>query len=165
MLLHDSQRLHSTNILLFSAIACVATEGILRFKGITRRMTDRTTTHGKSASQLWQGAHKQGFCIGTDAAELGSGTEAPSGLHSARCCDMLRMCCSFDAPEGLRQGSDSVTQDFLTNIYRMKQLGFNAVRLPYRQSDFHEPWNPRIIQHECQVAPAVRSFWETQWAP
>ncbi len=63
--------------------------------------------------------------------------------------------CSFDAPEGLRLGSDSVTQDFATNIYRMKQLGFNAVRLPYRQADFNEPWAPRIIEHQCQVAPAV----------
>lgn len=71
---------------------------------------------------------------------------------------MLSLCCSFDAPEGLRQGSDSVTQDFLTNIYRMKELGFNAVRLPYRQTDFNEPWNPRIIEHECQVAPAVSLF-------
>lgn len=51
-----------------------------------------------------------------------------------------------------------MTQDFLTNIYRMKQLGFNAVRLPYRQTDFNEPWNPRIIEHECQVAPAVSLF-------
>ena len=70
---------------------------------------------------------------------------------------MLQMCCSFDAPEGLRQGSDSVTQDFLTNIYRMKQLGFNAVRLPYRFSDFLY-LNPLIVEHQCQVAPAVRGL-------
>ena len=44
--------------------------------------------------------------------------------------------CRFTAPEGLRDGADSISQDFATNIYRMKQLGFNAVRLPYRFSDF-----------------------------
>ena len=83
--------------------------------------------------------------------------------HHQDCTQQVQQCsadsegmrCSFDAPEGLRDGSDSVTQDFLTNIYRMKQLGFNAVRLPYRQTDFQEPWAPRIIEHECQVAPAV----------
>ena len=92
---------------------------------------------------------------------------SPSGLPSADVAvysGILSMRRSFDAPEGLRQGSDSVTQDFLTNIYRMKQLGFNAVRLPYRQEDFNEPWNPRIIQHECQVAPAVSLFWRAHRA-
>lgn len=54
-------------------------------------------------------------------------------------------------------GSDSVTQDFATNIYRMKQLGFNAVRLPYRTSDFLYV-APLIIAHQCQVAPAVSFF-------
>ena len=49
---------------------------------------------------------------------------------------------------------DSVTQDFATNIYRMKELGFNAVRLPYRFSDLLATWQD-IIEHECQVAPAV----------
>ena len=33
-------------------------------------------------------------------------------------------------------------------------LGFNAVRLPFRFTDFD--LNPLIIQHQCQVAPAVR---------
>ena len=64
--------------------------------------------------------------------------------------------CRFTAPEGLRDGADSISQDFATNIYRMKQLGFNAVRLPYRFSDFLY-LNPLIVEHQCQVAPAVRS--------
>jgi hypothetical protein len=64
------------------------------------------------------------------------------------------LACRFSAPEGLRDGVDSVTQDFATNIYRMKELGFNAVRLPYRFSDLLATWTD-IIEHECQVAPAV----------
>ncbi|CAK0786597.1 hypothetical protein CVIRNUC_009811 [Coccomyxa viridis] len=36
----------------------------------------------------------------------------------------------------------------------MKQLGFNAVRLPYRFSDFLY-LNPLIVEHQCQVAPAL----------
>ena len=55
-----------------------------------------------------------------------------------------------------------MTQDFLTNIYRMKQLGFDSVRMPYRRTDYSEPWNPRIIEHECTVAPTVCFPWHTQ---
>jgi len=50
-------------------------------------------------------------------------------------------------------GKDSVTQDFATNVWRMKQLGFNAIRLPFRFSDFD--YGPIPVKHECQVAPAV----------
>ena len=69
--------------------------------------------------------------------------------------DEFSLYCRFTAPEGLRDGADSISQDFATNIYRMKQLGFNAVRLPYRFSDFLY-LNPLIVEHQCQVAPAVR---------
>lgn len=50
-------------------------------------------------------------------------------------------------------GKDSVTQDFATNVWRMKQLGFNAIRLPFRFSDFD--FGPIPVKHQCQVAPAV----------
>lgn len=50
-------------------------------------------------------------------------------------------------------GKDSVTQDFATNVWRMKQLGFNAIRLPFRFTDFEV--DPIPVKHECQVAPAV----------
>lgn len=60
---------------------------------------------------------------------------------------------SFAAPEGLWQGADSVTQDFNINVWRMKQLGFNAIRLPFRFTDFEV--NPIGVKHQCQVAPSV----------
>ena len=41
-------------------------------------------------------------------------------------------------------------------IWRMKQLGFNAVRLPYKFTDLAA--KPLIIEHQCQVAPAVRAL-------
>ena len=37
----------------------------------------------------------------------------------------------------------------------MRVLGFNAVRLPMRFTEFD--LNPLIIKHPCQVAPAVRA--------
>ena len=66
---------------------------------------------------------------------------------------MYHFGCSFSAPEGLWQGKDSVTQDFNINVWRMKQLGFNAIRLPFRFTDFEV--NPLQVKHQCQVAPAV----------
>ncbi len=67
--------------------------------------------------------------------------------------DLLLPLCSFSAPEGLWQGKDSVTQDFATNVWRMKVLGFNAIRLPFRFSDFET--TQKQVKHQCQVAPAV----------
>ncbi|CAL8465539.1 g5075 [Coccomyxa elongata] len=55
----------------------------------------------------------------------------------------------FAAPEGLWQGADSVTQDFNINVWRMKQLGFNAIRLPFRFTDFEV--NPIGVKHQCQL--------------
>jgi hypothetical protein len=69
-------------------------------------------------------------------------------LHQV--CEQLRR---FSAPEGLWQGQDSVTQDFATNVWRMKVLGFNAVRLPFKFTDFEIPQIQ--VKHQCQVAPAV----------
>lgn len=66
---------------------------------------------------------------------------------------MLLFPCRFSYPEGLWMGKDSVTQDFATNVWRMKQLGFNAIRLPFRFTDFEV--DPIPVKHECQVAPAV----------
>ncbi|EIE23035.1 glycoside hydrolase [Coccomyxa subellipsoidea C-169] len=60
---------------------------------------------------------------------------------------------AFSYPEGLWMGKDSVTQDFATNVWRMKQLGFNAIRLPFRFTDFEV--DPIPVKHECQVAPAL----------
>ena len=39
-------------------------------------------------------------------------------------------------------------------VWRFKQLGFNAVRLPFKFTDLE--MQPLIIEHQCQVAPAVR---------
>ena len=35
------------------------------------------------------------------------------------------------APGNLRKGYDSLSQDFATICWRLKQLGFNAIRLPF----------------------------------
>ena len=40
-------------------------------------------------------------------------------------------------------------------VWRMRVLGFNAVRLPFRFAEFD--LNPLIIKHPCQVAPEVRA--------
>ena len=36
----------------------------------------------------------------------------------------------FTAPANLREGTTGVTQDITDIIFRMKMLGFNAIRLP-----------------------------------
>ena len=36
----------------------------------------------------------------------------------------------FTAPANLREGTSSVSQDIADVIFRMKMLGFNAIRLP-----------------------------------
>ena len=38
--------------------------------------------------------------------------------------------CRFTAPANLREGTTSETQDLSQIIFRMKMLGFNAIRLP-----------------------------------
>ena len=38
-------------------------------------------------------------------------------------------------PGNLTNGPDSATQDFATSAWRIRQLGFNAVRLPFRFRD------------------------------
>ena len=38
--------------------------------------------------------------------------------------------CRFTAPANLREGTSSVSQDIADVIFRMKMLGFNAIRLP-----------------------------------
>lgn len=40
------------------------------------------------------------------------------------------------APGNLSKGYDSMSQDFPTIVWRLKQLGFNAIRLPFSFSHF-----------------------------
>lgn len=47
------------------------------------------------------------------------------------------------------------TASALQVVWRMRVLGFNAIRLPMRFTEFD--LNPLIIKHPCQVAPAVRA--------
>lgn len=40
------------------------------------------------------------------------------------------------APGNLSKGYDSLSQDFDTIVWRLKQLGFNAIRLPFSFKHF-----------------------------
>ena len=44
-------------------------------------------------------------------------------------------------------GSESITQDFATVVYRQQLLGFNAVRLPFSFSIFDAP--PKTQTYQC----------------
>ena len=45
-------------------------------------------------------------------------------------------------------GSDSLTLDFATIVYRLQLLGFNAVRLPFSFSDLYDK-QPASMQRNC----------------
>lgn len=47
----------------------------------------------------------------------------------------------------LSAGFDAVSQDFKTVVWRIKELGFNAIRLPVSFSHF-------AVRHTYQQAPA-----------
>ncbi|KAK9833284.1 hypothetical protein WJX81_003097 [Elliptochloris bilobata] len=51
----------------------------------------------------------------------------------------------------LSAGFDAVSQDFKTVVWRIKQLGFNAVRLPVSFSHFAD--DPKNFTMECTVPP------------
>lgn len=40
------------------------------------------------------------------------------------------------APGNLSKGYDSLSQDFPTIVWRLRQLGFNAIRLPFSFKHF-----------------------------
>ena len=58
---------------------------------------------------------------------------------------------SLDMPGNLTNGPDSATQDFATSAWRVRQLGFNSVRLPFRFRDLTKGEEP-----EGGVAAATR---------
>ncbi|EIE23036.1 hypothetical protein COCSUDRAFT_63419 [Coccomyxa subellipsoidea C-169] len=54
------------------------------------------------------------------------------------------------APGNLSKGYDSMSQDFPTIVWRLKELGFNAIRLPYSFSHFQDP--PADYTRNCTEA-------------
>ena len=48
-------------------------------------------------------------------------------------------------------GTDSLTLDFATIVYRLQLLGFNAVRLPFSFSDLYDK-QPLSQQRNCAQA-------------
>src|SRR5947208_543484 len=52
--------------------------------------------------------------------------------------------------DGLWNNSEGLSFDFATVVYRMKLLGFNAVRLPFSFTDLELP--PRNYAQNCTVA-------------
>ncbi|KAK9832841.1 hypothetical protein WJX81_006071 [Elliptochloris bilobata] len=56
-------------------------------------------------------------------------------------------------PGDLSRGTDSVTRDFRTIVWRIKQLGFNAVRLPFTFAHFADV--PVATNGSCDAAPQV----------
>lgn len=60
---------------------------------------------------------------------------------------------------GLWQGPSQITADFGTVVQRMQLLGFNAVRLPFRFSDFSTPGER--FQSNCNPVEVSRVINET----
>lgn len=58
-------------------------------------------------------------------------------------------------PGDLTFGTDSVTKDFRTIVWRIKQLGFNAVRLPFMFAHFGDA--PVATNGSCIAATVVSS--------
>ncbi|CAL8465540.1 g5076 [Coccomyxa elongata] len=54
------------------------------------------------------------------------------------------------APGNLTKGYDSISQDFPTIVWRLKELGFNAIRLPFSFSHFLDV--PAEYTRNCTVA-------------
>ena len=50
--------------------------------------------------------------------------------------------------DGDGTGSDSLTLDFATIVYRLQLLGFNSVRLPFSFSDLYDK-QPASMQRNC----------------
>ena len=57
--------------------------------------------------------------------------------------------CRFTNVDGLRQGKTTQTMDLSTVIYRMKMLGFNAIRLPMT---FDNHWGLGQVEHRSPAA-------------
>lgn len=56
-------------------------------------------------------------------------------------------------PGDLTIGTDSMTKDFRTIVWRIKQLGFNAVRLPFTFAHFGDA--PVATNGSCLAATVV----------
>ena len=52
------------------------------------------------------------------------------------CLDRYGFNAGLTAPGNLTKGYDSISQDFPTIVWRLKELGFNAIRLPFSFSHF-----------------------------
>ncbi|BDA48966.1 probable major extracellular endoglucanase at N-terminal half [Coccomyxa sp. Obi] len=57
--------------------------------------------------------------------------------------------------DGLWAGSDSLTMDFATVVYRLQLLGFNAVRLPFSFSDLYDKVPESQVRNCAQVSSDV----------
>ncbi len=53
------------------------------------------------------------------------------------------------APGNLSKGYDSMSQDFPTIVWRLKELGFNAIRLPYSFSHFQVRTTSSLLYGSC----------------
>lgn len=54
------------------------------------------------------------------------------------------------APDGIWQGSVSITHDLVTIMRRFRLLGFNAIRLPFSMEDLFTR-SPRNFNSSCTV--------------
>jgi hypothetical protein len=52
-------------------------------------------------------------------------------------------------------GSDSLTMDFATIVYRLQLLGFNAVRLPFSFQNLYDEAPESQVRNCAQVMPHV----------
>ena len=60
--------------------------------------------------------------------------------------------CGATMADGLWGGKDATAQDFANVVYRIKLLGFNAVRLPFSFRDLYEK-SPKWLNTRCTSVP------------
>ncbi len=91
-----------------------------------------------------------------DAGGLSNG--ATSAAVCAACPGRARHCAApagrLTYPGDLSRGTTSATRDFRTIVWRIKQLGFNAVRLPFTFAHFADA--PAPTGAPCYAETAVR---------
>ena len=74
--------------------------------------------------------------------------------ESAASCFRFGFNTGLTFPGDLTFGTDSITMDFRTIVWRIKQLGFNAVRLPFTFAHFQDA--PVATDGSCLAATVVR---------
>ena len=78
----------------------------------------------------------------------------PSRTAFGPSCNSLKASGRLTFPGDISRGTDSVTRDFRTIVWRIKQLGFNGVRLPFTFAQFLAP--PAATNAPCTVATEAR---------